>query len=56
MGMDREKDEIVQEAENLCNKFINKVRTGRARSRETYADCLHLSERIKRWRNESEKS
>lgn len=35
-------EKIIQEAKELCEKFINKVETGRARSRETYADCIEL--------------
>ena len=31
----------------LCEKFINKVETGRARSRETYAECKELLENSK---------
>lgn len=41
------KDEIIKEAEILCKKFINKVETGRARSRETYMECKHLLKHIK---------
>lgn len=33
---------IIELAEILCKKFINKVESGRARSTETYADCKQL--------------
>lgn len=35
-------EKIIQTAKELCEKFINKVETGKARSRETYADCIEL--------------
>lgn len=31
----------------LCEKFVNKVETGRARSRETYAEALAFLEEVK---------
>jgi hypothetical protein len=34
--------EIIKTAKALCEKFINKVETGRARSHETYAECKTL--------------
>lgn len=34
--------QINKEARALCEKFINKVETGRARSVETYAECKSL--------------
>ena len=34
--------DIIEPAKKLCEKFINKVETGRARSRETYAECKTL--------------
>jgi hypothetical protein len=34
--------EIKAKAELLCKKFINKVETGKALSKETYADCKEL--------------
>jgi len=37
---------ITKEAKALCRKFINKVETGKARSRETYADCKALLDLI----------
>ena len=40
------KDRIIQEAKKLCEKFINKVETGRARSKETYAECKELLKMI----------
>ena len=36
------KDYISEMTKDLCKKFINKVETGRARSRETYAECKTL--------------
>lgn len=36
------KDDVIQEAKELCEKFIGKVDTGRARSKETYRECKHL--------------
>lgn len=30
----------VKEATNICEKFVNKVNTGRARSKETYKECV----------------
>lgn len=38
--------EIETEAKKLCEKFVNKVEDGRARSVETYADCKALLEKI----------
>jgi len=43
--------EIIETAKALCEKFINKVETGRAVSRVTYADCKALLKMI----NEREK-
>lgn len=37
-----EQVELINMASNLCTKFVYKVETGRARSKETYSDC-------KRW-------
>jgi hypothetical protein len=37
---------IINNAERLCNKFMAKVETGKARSVETYEDCKHLKEDI----------
>ena len=39
-------EEIIKTAKALCEKFINKVETGRARSRETYAECKALLKMI----------
>lgn len=39
-------EQIIKTAKVLCEKFINKVETGRARSRETYAECLGLLQMI----------
>jgi len=38
--------DIITTAKALCEKFINKVETGKARSRETYADCKSLLKMI----------
>lgn len=38
--------EIEEDAKILCEKFVNKVEDGRARSVETYADCKTLLEKI----------
>ena len=35
-------EQIIKAAKALCEKFIDKVETGRARSRETYAECKAL--------------
>jgi hypothetical protein len=35
-------DPLIHEAETAALKFINKVDTGRARSRQTYEDMKHL--------------
>ncbi len=45
--------EIINIAEALCDKFIHKVETGRAHSRETYAECKHLRSKIIEYRKES---
>jgi len=37
---------IILEAKALCEKFILKVETGRARSVETYRECKHLLDSI----------
>lgn len=39
-------EKIIKMAKVLCEKFINKVETGRARSRETYAECKELLKTI----------
>lgn len=36
------RDIIIEQARELCRKFINKVESGRARSIETYAECKEL--------------
>ena len=38
--------EIIKTAKALCEKFINKVETGRAISNETYAECKTLLKMI----------
>ena len=40
------REKIIEKAKELCEKFIGKVETGRAKSRETYAECLSLLEMI----------
>ena len=40
------RDEIINQTKALCEKFIKKVETGRAHSKETYADCKALLEKI----------
>ena len=42
------KDEIIQDAKFLCIKFISKVESGRAYSKETYAECKGLLAKITR--------
>lgn len=37
---------IIKRAKALCEKFINKVETGKARSHETYAECKALLKMI----------
>ena len=49
--MKTERDKIIDQAEALCEKFIKKVRTGKARSKETYQECLALNERIQELKN-----
>lgn len=39
-------EKIIKMAKVLCEKFINKAETGRARSRETYAECKELLKAI----------
>lgn len=38
--------EIIKTAKSLCEKFIIKVETGKARSHETYAECKALLKMI----------
>jgi hypothetical protein len=35
-------EDIIETAKALCQKFINKVETGRAQSKETYQECKRL--------------
>lgn len=35
---------IIWSAKSLCEKFVGKVESGRARSRETYAECKNFLE------------
>jgi len=42
--------QVILEAEALAEKFVKKVRTGKARSVETYQECLALLESIEEWR------
>ena len=43
-------DIIIKMAEELCDKFISKVESNKARSVETYADCKKLKAWIKKYR------
>jgi len=47
--IDKAETDIIEPAKALCEKFINKVETGRARSHVTYADCKALLKAIYRW-------
>ena len=38
--------DIIEMAKALCENFVNKVETGRARSHVTYADCNALLKAI----------
>jgi len=38
--------DIIEMAKALCEKLVDKVETGRARSRVTYADCKALLKAI----------
>ena len=38
---------VISTAKALCEKFVEKVETGRARSRETYSECKTLLKMIK---------
>lgn len=40
--------EIIQQAKDLATKFVNKVESGKARSKETYAECKALLAQIER--------
>lgn len=40
------KEDVIEEARKLCEKFVRKVDTGMARSQETYADCRQLLNHI----------
>lgn len=44
-------EKIIRMAKVLCEKFINKVETGRARSHETYAECKALLKTINETNN-----
>ena len=49
-------EQIIEAAKALCEKFVNKVESGRARSKETYAECNALLQLIELWeRGYSEK-
>jgi hypothetical protein len=39
-------EEVIIEAKKLCEKFIDKVESGKAKSVETYNDCKKLLELI----------
>ena len=34
--------DIIETAKDLCEKFTDKVASGKARSHETYTDCMAL--------------
>jgi hypothetical protein len=42
-------EELLDQAKALADKFMLKVHNGRARSKETYAECLALSTAIERY-------
>jgi hypothetical protein len=48
---DSKEELIIYQAKDLCERFINKVNIGMARSRETYGQCKKLLEKIKEWEN-----
>lgn len=45
---------ILDDALKYANKFVKKVETGRARSKETYADLKDLKTRIEKYKNDRE--
>ncbi len=45
--------EIINDARKLCRKFIDKVESGRARSVETYAECVNLLRKIEEYDKEN---
>ena len=47
-----DKKAVIEQAEKLCLKFIQKVETGRARSKETYEECKKLLENIYKLKKE----
>jgi hypothetical protein len=38
----QDQQEVIDAAKALTNKFVEKVQSGRARSRETYQECLNF--------------
>jgi hypothetical protein len=40
--------DIIETAKALCEKFVDKVESGRARSKETYAECKELLNLIRK--------
>jgi hypothetical protein len=42
--------DIIEQAEKLCRKFIYKVESGKAHSKETYQDCKGLIEAIESYK------
>jgi hypothetical protein len=40
-------EECLRSAEKMCKKFVDKVETGRARSKETYKDCKEVLRSIR---------
>ena len=53
--MTTKEHKIIFQAEALCRKFVKKVQTGRARSKETYAECIDLLRNIEGWKDEDRK-
>jgi len=47
--------ELIEQAKALCEKFVNKVETGRARSVETHADCKAFLDDLKSYESEIKK-
>lgn len=44
--------QLVKQAKELCEKFVKKVETGKARSVETYADCKSFLNRMQGMKDE----
>ena len=43
--------DIIEEAEKLAKKFVDKVESGKARSKETYQECKHLLATIEAYKS-----